>query len=327
MGGIRDIVTVDWVKKAYGFGFPYTDDDGFAFPDALWEITIESAIDTMEAEFGVELANGVGVFTDRHDVTDRDGGMYFLKRLNRHPVQEILSLEWQWADWPGTPLPISWIQLREWRIGQFQILPGQESAALPLQVGLPYQGLGGWSSYTPGLYTTRYRAGFEEPIPGTLSATVGTNVVTGVGTSFLEESPEGEVVHRSIIRAGRHIEIGGEIHQIRRVNSDTSLTTVAVMAGTHAGVAGQYLGYPPAMLDAVGLAAYMLPGDTQGDLIVGAGIANTSCSFDGLSTSIGTTSSATNAGLGAKLINYSKRLKARVALLHRHWTAPEIQIL
>jgi len=46
-----------------------------------------------------------------------------------------------------------------------------------------------------------------------------------------------------------------------------------------------------------------------GDLIVGAGIANYSLSIDGLSQSIGTTSSATNSGYGARITQYSKEVK------------------
>jgi len=49
-----------------------------------------------------------------------------------------------------------------------------------------------------------------------------------------------------------------------------------------------------------------------GDIIVGAGIANISLSLDGLSQSVGTTASATNAGYGARIIQYEKQLKALV---------------
>jgi hypothetical protein len=66
------------------------------------------------------------------------------------------------------------------------------------------------------------------------------------------------------------------------------------------------------LLGAVGLLASMLPLDTAGDLIVGAGIASKSISLDGLSQSINTTSSATNAGYGARILSYQRRLKEHV---------------
>ena len=51
------------------------------------------------------------------------------------------------------------------------------------------------------------------------------------------------------------------------------------------------------------------PLGTAGDLIVGAGIASQSISMDGLSQSVNTTSSATNSGYGARIIQYQKERK------------------
>lgn len=59
----------------------------------------------------------------------------------------------------------------------------------------------------------------------------------------------------------------------------------------------------------VGMRAALGPLNVAGDLIVGAGIASTSLSIDGLSQSIGTTSSATNSGYGARIIQYQKEIK------------------
>jgi len=56
-----------------------------------------------------------------------------------------------------------------------------------------------------------------------------------------------------------------------------------------------------------------------GDLIAGAGIASYSVGLDGLSQSIGTTSSATNAGYGARIINYLKDIDRGVKLLRRYY--------
>lgn len=76
-----------------------------------------------------------------------------------------------------------------------------------------------------------------------------------------------------------------------------------------AGYDGTTKPYPADIQDAIGLLAAMLPLDTAGDLIVGAGIASKSMSMDGLSTSINTTSSATNSGYGARVIQYMNRYK------------------
>ena len=59
--------------------------------------------------------------------------------------------------------------------------------------------------------------------------------------------------------------------------------------------------------------------NTAGDLIAGAGIANFSMSVDGLSQSIGTTSSATNSGYGARLVQYTREIKEEMKTLRRHY--------
>lgn len=71
--------------------------------------------------------------------------------------------------------------------------------------------------------------------------------------------------------------------------------------------------------EAIGLIAAALPLDIAGDLLVGAGIANSSISIDSLSQSIGTTSSATNAGYGAKIISFNKRLKSIMTTLRGYY--------
>jgi len=70
---------------------------------------------------------------------------------------------------------------------------------------------------------------------------------------------------------------------------------------------------PEDILHAIAMKASIGPLNIAGDLIAGAGIASKSISLDGLSQSIGTTSSATNAGYGARIINYEKQLKTMLS--------------
>lgn len=69
---------------------------------------------------------------------------------------------------------------------------------------------------------------------------------------------------------------------------------------------------PRDIIEVVGMLASMGPFNIFGDLIAGAGIANFSLSMDGLSQSIGTTSSATNSGYGSRILQYEKQIKAQV---------------
>lgn len=49
-----------------------------------------------------------------------------------------------------------------------------------------------------------------------------------------------------------------------------------------------------------------------GDIVLGAGLASFSLSLDGLSQSLATTNSSTNAGFGARVLNYTKELKTAI---------------
>lgn len=76
---------------------------------------------------------------------------------------------------------------------------------------------------------------------------------------------------------------------------------------------------PRDIQDAVGLNAAIQIFNIAGDLIAGAGIASYSVGLGGLSQSISTTSSATNAGYGARIIQYEKKLKALLATLRKKY--------
>lgn len=76
---------------------------------------------------------------------------------------------------------------------------------------------------------------------------------------------------------------------------------------------------PRDIIDIIGKVASLGPFNIFGDLVAGAGIANLSLSIDGLSQSIGTTSSATNAGYGSRIIQYLKEIKAALPILRRYY--------
>lgn len=83
---------------------------------------------------------------------------------------------------------------------------------------------------------------------------------------------------------------------------------------------------PLDLKDAVGKEAAGGPLNIGGDLLLGAGIASSSLSLDGLSQSTNTTSSATNAGYGARLIQYEKELKALYKVLLPYYRGLRIRV-
>ena len=76
---------------------------------------------------------------------------------------------------------------------------------------------------------------------------------------------------------------------------------------------------PPDIKHAIGMWASIGILNIAGDLIVGAGIASKSVSLPGLSQNVNTTSSATNAGFGARIIEYQKELKSLIPNLRRYY--------
>jgi hypothetical protein len=72
---------------------------------------------------------------------------------------------------------------------------------------------------------------------------------------------------------------------------------------------------PEDILEVIAMKAALGPLNIAGDLIAGAGIANQSISLDGLSQTVGTTSSATNAGYGARIIQYEKQIKTLLSTI------------
>jgi hypothetical protein len=84
---------------------------------------------------------------------------------------------------------------------------------------------------------------------------------------------------------------------------------------------------PKALKDVVGMIASFGPLNIAGDLLGGAGIASQSIGIDGLSQSFNTTSSATNAGYGARLVQYNKQLKDMIPTLIRYYKGLRIRVV
>ena len=80
------------------------------------------------------------------------------------------------------------------------------------------------------------------------------------------------------------------------------------------------------IVEIVAKKAALGPLNLAGDLIAGAGIATKSISLDGISQSIGTTSSATNAGYGARIIQYQKQIDNAMKDLRNHYVGIQMVV-
>jgi hypothetical protein len=83
---------------------------------------------------------------------------------------------------------------------------------------------------------------------------------------------------------------------------------------------------PQNIIDMIGKEAVSGPLNLGGDLVGGAAIASQSMSIDGLSQSVNTTSSATNAGFGSRLIQYNNELKRDYPVIINLYKGPRLYV-
>lgn len=84
---------------------------------------------------------------------------------------------------------------------------------------------------------------------------------------------------------------------------------------------------PMDLINLTGKIASFGPLGIAGDLILGAGIASQSLGVDGLSQSISSTSSATNAGYGARLVQYEREIKATIPRIKLVYDEVKLSVL
>lgn len=82
---------------------------------------------------------------------------------------------------------------------------------------------------------------------------------------------------------------------------------------------------PADILNFIGMRASLLALNIAGDLLVGAGIASKSVSLDGANQNINTTSSATNAGYGARILQYWKDWRQVMVALQRKYNGIRVR--
>lgn len=88
-----------------------------------------------------------------------------------------------------------------------------------------------------------------------------------------------------------------------------------------------YKNVPEDLINVIGKLGSIGIWGIYGDIILGAGIANMSISIDGLSQSIGTTSSATNSGFGARIVQYQKEIKETLKRLKGYYKGFNFTVL
>lgn len=307
MASIYDLVTAQWLKDTFLLGIDLTLDDGSAYPDVIYDQSIRGAVAYIEHELGIVI--DMRSFTgERHDALDINRESWWSFRLDRRPVLSFQRWTLQFGSYDPVVMPVRWLQLLSSESGQVHLIPSQDqlgsflySAGVPLIMGgfiQPYQ-------YIPGYFGFDYTAGFD--------ARSGTaTILDGQTEVAVELDPQ---VDRPYYAAALS---GDAALGTLTIESDTptgfTLRSTVAASGDQV-VSWSITTVPMDIVHLIGLRAAMLPIDIAGDLISGAGVANYSIGADGVHQSLGTTSSATNSGYGARRQAYERELKARLPAL------------
>jgi len=328
-GSIFRELTPEWLRLRFLHGVDLTDDNGLPYPDGLYARSLANAVSWMESQLGIKIESRPGV-VESHDGEMKDGEAWWPFRLDERPVQRVSRFEITYGAYPAAELPISWVKTVSNRHGQIHLVPSQDNldssfvyvAGLPIIIGSVFQP----RAYVPGYFQITYDAGFcFQNGNVTIADGVASSVVTfsnGFGFSNAHYGVEASFV-------GAQEDQNGAAGVYVTDKTKTGFTLNLDTAPSGGAVALHWFAsdMPANMVHAVGLKAALVPLDVAGDLIVGAGIASKSISMDGLSMNINTTSSATNAGYGARVGQYERELKALMSSLRKRWQMTNISMV
>ena len=310
---IYDIITTDFLTNVFLTGVRLTDDAGTAYPDSLFESSIKYAVDIIEKELEINF-NPYRVKRERHDAWSDHRRKWWGLELDERPVKSVDKMDITYGNYDPASLPLSWITELEPNTGAIALVPSGEqlgtfsfSNAIPLLV----DPISNYSYYrhVPGYFSVDYTTGFNF-VEGQITIPVNTDEVLDI---TINEKLVGKAQFIfEIVDDGNGNIAGAAVPKVKAFDvgddkfSATILTTPTV---SDAIIKYKLHTVPQGLIQAIGFVAAALPLDTAGDLIAGAGIGSFSIGVDGLSQSVATTSSATNAGYGAKLISYRNQVK------------------
>jgi hypothetical protein len=329
---LQQIVTPDWLISTYLFGIDLTNDQNEPYPDELWIHSIDSAISMAEAQFDVTLrANRRLRHVQRYDTVDWQSTSWNLINVHNRPITRVNSIAVRYGSREPSVFPTGWIHIASKLAGQIQIIPDQEGfGGFSYSFGMPWPGVGSqWHQYLPGWFEIDYETGWESRLKGAVTVgKAGASTVTlgpGVDDDGVATTPEAA----SDLRVGYWLAFDDRperVYRVKRINSDTEVVLWEALEGDVDGSNVTVMSYDPQLVDFVGLVASLLPLDTAGDLIIGAGISSQSLSMDGLSQSISTTSGVENSGYGARAVQYGKRIESITKQLTRHYRPMNIAV-
>jgi hypothetical protein len=314
---IYDTLTPEWLKATFLFGVDLTDDENEPYPDVMFEQAIKAAVDLMEKDLGIVI-DPWEVKNERHDMSLAKWDEVWPVRLDRRPVRQLDSWQVRFGNLDPVEMPTDWLVPIAPDYGQYHVMASSGNVTTSqLWNGFPLlPSLFNNPSYVPGYLVANYTAGFDVRC-GTIELPEGETEV--------QVDLDPEINDRYDVQLSFITESGAAGLTARNISRDGFLIRASTPpAGGSATIRWVTDTVPALMKQAIGHVAAALPLDIAGDLIAGAGIANFSTSVDGVSQSVGTTSSATNSGYGARVQSFAKQMKAEMRSLRSEWRLPGV---
>jgi len=325
---VYDILTVDLLKNTMLAGIDLTLDDGSAYPDDLFEQTLAQAISLMQEELEIQI-NPFSTKKERHDLdTDQARGFYPLQ-LDRRPVRSVEKINISYGNYAPVRIPDAWVNITSPEAGSVHLIPTAESIGqfnfnnvLPMLID-PLTTYGNYQR-VPGYFSYDYTSGFNF-IEQTLTIPQNSTELTGL--TFGETLTDTPNFIFEIVDDGNNNIAGAAVPKIKAFalsDEGYSVSTSITPAAADMVIKVKIHTMPSVLVKCILYVAAMLPLDTAGDLLLGAGIGQFSLAVDGLSQNIASTSSATSAGYGARILSYERQLKMALASLKKKYKVPKI---
>tara|TARA_Y100000592_G_scaffold100264_1_gene179445 strand:- start:5428 stop:6396 length:969 start_codon:yes stop_codon:yes gene_type:complete len=306
---IFDIITPQYLKDTFILGVDLTLDDGSPYPDEIYTSAIEQAVSMLELDLGINI-DPFTVKEERHDADIIDRFHHWSLTLDQRPLIKVDSLGIKLGNEDTASLPLGWVTVASPLQSKVNLIPTSSTVgSIYFKSGVPLLVGDVFSPYDrfPLYFAVSYKAGFQFE-EGTATIPQGEKSVKVQLNSTFASKPNADL---TVDTAN-----GGVGAKVRASGSDF----IEISVSTAPSTGDMQISYSVndvdhGILRAVGLLSAMLPLNIAGDLIAGAGIATQSISIDGLSQSVGTTSSATNSGYGARVIQFNKELKELMTTL------------
>jgi len=303
----------EWLKKTYLLGVDLTLDDGSPYPEEIFTTALLQSERSIASELGITLEPQT--YKERHDREPDGVSGWWPIRTRQRPLlsAEALAIVYGRSS-TRSELPPEWVMITEQDAGQIHIVPTTEGASSYLVAGgMPViLGLGGLSQsfYVPAYFELTYSAGFP------LYRGAAT-IAAGAQEALIQLPATLERPYTATTDAGAVSSKSFDSITISLDSPATADTPLNWRVDT----------MPPELIRAIALKSANVVLNVAGDLIAGAGIAQLSTSMDGLSQSIATTASATNAGYGARILQFERELKELMATLKATYRALNIAAL